>query len=638
MLFRSLLFLIVLESLILGGPCYAQFQGTISAGMISSSNVEGLDTSAPDRIVQPGISLQYLTQFSPVATYKLSASMNPYFYTQNNLHTYYSSQFGIGASYYLTNLQAIRAEANGSGVESVASLGKESNAQTTVASSNHTSQQASQTASSNDRPATSNEEGTSPADSLIVNATIDLYLVSGALDSLEFTGKDVGVLSDQRDSASQIISTLADLLDSLSFTQSVKEVSVSELKEIRPLIEHVLAGLKPRDRILLILDRSINDLEKAKPESDYLPTQSSLLPDSSSGLNMALLTDSWQRTTVISEPAATYQSDDEPPKAPIFTLIPATMPFRNLGAQDFDIPANLADAGATTFASSLQLPVTFEIRRDQPFYKIYNYSALTIEGTYENLPSHSTTLDLTYDLTNSTYFDDSIYSSIEHQIRLGTRTLLSQTTALFAEGIIGIKHYVTPLTVLPDSTNKLKRPSTVASSFFQYSLGLGLMHSISDAVLFGGLFTFSTNPTLRAYIDQIGNLSQRRATGISDDQYTYNLVRLMAFIQAKIFWGMMLNFDLSEEHRKYGSVVNRVTDRVTLLTGADRTERGVFTNFSLMKVFSFVDDRALSLFSDISVAGNIGYSAVSAFLPSGGNFPLYSYDDTEIGLTFSLGF
>ncbi len=642
MIFRSLLLVIVLESMIWAGPSYAQFQGTLSAGIISSSNVEGVDTSAPDRIFQPGITLQYLTQFSPVATYKFSASTTPYIYTQRDIHSYSATQLGIGASFYLSNIPSIRAEASLAGSEPVADSQSypDNSAQKTGTFSIPPTQQASQTGPSTEPIKSNAAEGSSTTDSLVATTTTALYLVSGALDSIQFKGKNAAVLSDQRDSASQIVSTLADLLDSLTFTQSVKEVSLGELRETRPLLEHVLSGLKQEDRILLLFAQAIKDLEKAYPESDFLPTQGSLEPDSSAISTQHTHTTSATRPVAptYSEPDSSDQSDDEPAKAPLFFLIAPTQAFRNLSAQDFDIPANLADAGATTFASNLQLPLTFEIRKNQPYYKIYDYSALTIEGTYEASPSQRTTLDLTYDLINSTYPNDSIYSSLENQLRIGVRTLLSQTTALLAEGIIGFKNYVTPLTVLPDSVNKLKRPSTVASSFFQYSLGLGLMHSIGDDVSFGGLFTFSTNPTLRAYVDQIGNLSQRRATGISDDQYTYNLMRLMAFVQAKIFMGMMLSLDLSGEHRKYGSVVNRTTDRITLLTGADRTERGLFTNVTLLKDFSFVNERALSLFNDISLSGSIGYSTVSALLPSGPRFPLYSYDDTEIGLSLSLGF
>jgi hypothetical protein len=639
-LFLFALFLIA-GSLLWSSPNYAQFSGSISGGITLSSNVEGIDTSAPDKIVQPGISLQYLTQFSPITTYKFSASIAPYIYTQTSNHTYYSMTFGLGSSFYLSNQQAIRAEweRGSSEAEPAPTAQTQSTSQTITSPTSAPPPSTSQSSTVRNTPTDSSTDAASSlADSLVANTTSALYLVSGGLDSMEFKGKNSEALSDRRDSASEIVSTLADLLDSLTFSQSEKEVALDEFKDVRLLIAQILSGSKQQERILLLFDQAVKYLNEAQPESDFMPTQGVVLPSGSTPELTPSPGHSTTNDTGINNDEPSETTDVAAPKAPIYTLISATQPFRTLGAQDFDIAADLTDRGATTFASSLQFPLSYEIRINQPFYKIYDYNALTFEGTFESSPSERTALDLTYDLISSSYPNDSVYTNVENQLRLGVRTLLSNSTSLLFEGILGLKKYSTPITTDTVGATKLKKPAAVPSSFFQYSLGTGLVHTIGQDVSVGGLFTFSTNPALRAYVDQIGNLSQRKTAGISDDQYTYNLTRLMGFIQAKVFWGIMLALDLSTEHRKYGSIVKKVSDLITQLTGADRTEIAFITNLGVTKDFTFEEDRALSLFNDIALTFSVGYTTVAAKLPSGALFPLYSYNDTEAGLSLAFGF
>ncbi len=623
---------------------FAQFSGTISAGLNASSNVDGVDTSSPDRILQPGLTLQYLTQFSPITTYTISFSTAPYLYTQTPDHSYSSTIFDAGGSFYLSNLKAIREESDQLSADAkpapVAQTRPSSQSGTPpIGSSPPTSSatSASQAQHANESTDSGDSDSSDLSDSLVANTTSALYLVSGALDSMEFKGKNGDALSDRRDSASELISTLADLLDSLTFSASVKEVTLDELKDVRPLLIQILAGSKQQSRVLQLFDDGVKYLNEAKPQSDFMPIQG-VVPTPSQPADGAPSTGSLQRPAIPSVKEPVQDEEEESPKAPTYTLISATQPFRTLGAQDFDIAENLTDQSATTFASSLQLPFSYEIRRNQPYYNIYDYNALTLEGTFESSPSEKTSLDLTFDYINSNYQNDSVYTNVEDQLRLGVRTLISHSTSLIFEGILGLKNYSTPLAVAPDSTNKLKKVATVPSSFFQYTFGAGIVHAAGESASFGMLFTISTNPVLRAYVDQLGKLSQRQAASTSDDQYTYNLSRAMVFVQDKIFWGLILAIDVAGEHRKYGSVVKKVTDNITRLSGADRTERSLIANAGLTKEFSFEDARALSLFTDIALTATLGYTTVAAQLPSGAAFPLYTYDDTEVGISLSLSF
>ena len=629
-------------------PARAQWSGQISLGGQTTNNVQDLDTLAPDRILMPAFELDYDLHPSAVSTITLTGAYSPEFYSVNPGLSYHETMFGATGVFYLTNQGAITREAKSQNAEDPLTLPDDSHFM--EFQENEIGPHPSFSAS-----ALSNADTLSNNDSLVELAVSALYTLSGELDSTDISPKgltktQIGEFEDMRDSISDVLSTIADLLDSAGYSESTSEVVVAELENIRAPLKRLMPRTKPFHTDPTLLNATIRLLKMAKPETDYLSTAAAPIAPSSAETKSVIAAIQKQAT---SEQDASEEEPETPP-APRITLIASDTRLRDFGYGDVEVHEDADDSDATTLATTLTIPVAFTTHSG------IHYSpadTLLYGGNFGGNPNDSREFDLggaleelldpnfslrgSYDYTRTAYPFDSVYANTENRFRLLSRFNIGGPFMLFPEASIGFRNYLTPLTVVDTITPaKGKKPAvvkslTAGSNFTQFSYGIGTAAIIGERWILGALVAFNNNPNLRAYVTTAAIVpgpkgkTVRAAVQIADDEYTYNLSRYSLFSNARIFWNLDFGTDFSYEHRVYGSEVG--PKGKTLSGGQGRTENDLFWNLSISHLFSF-DQRLIGAFNALQLGGLLQVSDVHA------SQPIYTYSGTNFSITATLGF
>ncbi len=648
--------------------------GSISLGGQATNNVQSLDTIAPDQILLPAFQLNYDVHLSGVSTISLTGSYSPNFYNLNPGLSFNETSIGATGVFYLSNQEAITSEEQ-----------ENSDAEPKIAHPSHLMRmeraiQAAERMAESVGPFSTREfapvhpaspSAQSKNDSLVDVAVTALYTLSGELDSTDISPKGiskdrVSELEDLRDSISEVISTIADLLDSAGYSESTAEVVVAELQGVRGPLLGLMPQTKPFHTDTVLLDVAIHALQKAKPETDFLPTAPTpSAPPGTSVESKQLIHSlaSVQTTIPAAEPAT--------PSASNVTLLTSSTRLRMFGYNDAIIHEDVEDSGATTMAAALTIPVAYTNHAGvhySPADTILfggNYGGnpndnktLTFGGAIEGLSSTNFSFRGSYDYTLDNFPFDSVYASTENRFTITPRLALGKTTALIGEAAVGFRQYLDPLIVSDsqlvrydttgyDTTRGAKgkiisiKPvikdikklvtRTAASNFQQYSYGLGIAEFLGERWVLGALMDFNYNPNLRAYVTnaQLATKKVRAAAQLADDEYTYNLSRYSIFSNARIFADLDFGLDLSYEHRLYGAAVG--PKGAVLYGDSSRTENGEFLNASLSKLFPF-ENRWIGVFNGLLLEAKLELADVVS------TEPLYSYTLINITLTTTLTF
>lgn len=622
-------------------PARAQWSGLVSLGGQVTNNVQDLDTTAPDRMLLPAFELGYDLHASAVSTITFMGDYSPEFYILNPGLSYNETMFGVTGVFYLTNQDAIAREATSLGTEK--ELG--------VPRSSHFVQFEKNESASfppfQPRSIPPPEDTLSKNDSLVDIAVSALYILSGELDSTEISSKGIPKLEvvkfeDLRDSISDVLSTIADLLDSTGYSESTAEVVLGELEKMHAQLNRLMPRTKSSGTNPSLLDAAIHSLKMAKPGADYLPTASSPIASSTMEAKSALAS------------LETVERPMEASTAPFITLISSETRLREFGYNEVEVQEDADDSDATTLATSLTIPVAFTnhsgVHYSSADTLLYggNFGGnpndsreLTFGGALEGLPTANFSLRGSYNYERTAYPFDSVYTNSENRFRLFSRFHIGGPFLLFPEASIGFRNYLTPLTVVDTiAPAKGKKPAlvktlTAGSNFTQFSYGIGTAATIGEHWILGGLIAFNNNPNLRAYvttaaITRTGKAKAvRTAVQIADDEYTYNLSRYTIFSNLRIFWNLDLGTDFSYEHRVYGSEVGPKGN--TFPGGQGRLENDRFWNASLSHLFLF-DDRLLGAFNALKLEALLQIADVTA------SQSIYTYSATNFMLTATLGF
>ncbi|HET6400512.1 MAG TPA: hypothetical protein VFH95_03855 [Candidatus Kapabacteria bacterium] len=630
-------------------PARAQWSGLVSLGGQATNNVQELDTIAPDRMLMPAFELDYDLHPSAVSTITLTGAYSPEFYSVNPGLSFNETMFGATGVFYLTNQEAITREAKSQSGEEQLNLPHNSHFmeyENNEIDPFHPIRPISSIPSQH--PLTSN-------DSLVDLAVSALYTLSGELDSTDISPKGISKaqvteFEDLRDSISDVLSTIADLLDSVGYSESTSEVVVGELENIRAPLKRLMPHTKPFHTDPTLLDAAIRFLKLAKPETDFLPTASAPIAPSSVETKSEIA--AVQKQAASEETAS--EEEEEAPPAPRITLIASDTRLREFGYGDVTVHEDADDSDATTLATSLTIPVAYTTHSGVHYSLgdtlLYggNFGGnpndsreLTFGGALEGLPSTNFSLRGSYDYTRTAYPFDSVYTNTENRLRLLSRFNIGGPFMLFPEASIGFRNYLTPLTVVDTITpakgkkTAVVKTLTAGSNFTQFSYGIGTAAIIGERWILGVLVAFNQNPNLRAYVTTAAiargpkGKTVRAAVQIADDEYTYNLSRYTVFSNARIFWDLDFGADFSYEHRVYGSEVGPKGN--TLPGGQGRTENDRFWNLSLSHLFSF-DQQLIGAFNALQIGGLLQVSNVNA------SQSIYTYSATNFTLSATLGF
>lgn len=642
----------------------AQLTGSVSLGAQATNNVQQLNTVAPDQILMPAIQLNYDVHPSGVTTISLIGSYTPNFYNLNPGLSFQETSIGATGLFYLSNQDAISAESLENEDESKPSHSSHLQRMENSYMKQFGSPMFSTFPISPPKHTSSSQQ--SKSDSLVDLSVSALYVLSGELDSTEISPKGiskdrVSELEDLRDSISDVISTIADLLDSAGYSESTAEVIVSELQGVRAPLLALMPQTKPFHTDPGLLDSAIRFLQQAKPETDFLPTapMPSAPPGASMETKQLVRSLTVIETTIPGAEAVTAS-------APNLTLLTSSTRLRMFGYNDAAIHEDVDDSGATTMAAALTVPIAYTDHAGvhySPADSLLfggNYGGnpndnkmLTFGAAVEGLTSTAFSLRGAYDFTHEEFPFDSVYSSTENRITLTPRLALGKSTMLIGEGAIGFKKYINPLVVIDtdvlkgdtigyDTVRGLKgriisikpilgKTLTAQSAFNQFSYGIGMAQLLGERWILGGLIDFNYNPNLRAYVTsaQLATKKVRAAAQVADDEYTYNLGRYTLFSNARIFADLNFGLDLSYEHRLYGAEVG--PKGAVLFGDSSRTENGEFLDASLSKLIPF-EDRWIGVFSGLLLETKLEWQNVVS------TEPIYSYQLTDITLTATLTF
>jgi len=659
--------LIFIFLLCLSNIASAQLSGSIGIGEEATNNVQSLDTTAPDHLLMPAFQLNYDWGLSGVSKLSFSGGYAPSFYAVNPGLSFNETIIGTTGLFYLSNQDAIAAEADAKVV------GGEINSR----HSSHFTEGGYDPMNQLMNPfwvgrplpiefrpnnQTKTDDPTSASDSIVDLAVSALYTLSGQLDSTDISSQgiskaQVSQYEDLRDSISDVLSSVADILDSTGYSESVLEIVIPELIQLRSPMARLMPQTKQSNSDPKLLESAISLLKQAKPQADFLP--SAPMPI---GPSIQSATDS--NAPPLKKPQAVvtnifHQAPKQETIAPTITLISSSTRLRQFGYSDVFVREDADDSGATTLATSLTIPVSFSTHTgisytpsdtllfggnyggDPNDSRIFSFGA-GIEG----LPSANFSIRGSYDYTRTVYAFDSAYTNTENRICLIPRIAVTNSFVLFPEASFGIRNYLDPIHIIDTITRVVAgkkdtttRKYTAGSIFTQFSFGLGGAGFLGGRWVVGALIAFNQNPNLRAYIStaafqQVRTKSNplktvRPAVQIADDEYTYNLGRYSLFSNARIFLDIDLGTDFSYEHRLYGSAIG--PKGYVLPGGQGRTEDCRFLNVSLSKLFPF-DDNLAGVFNSLLLECLVAYSDVSA------SDPFYSYNGTNLTLTANLNF
>jgi len=660
----ELLVALQLLALCVAPAAQAQWYGSLSLGAQATNNVQSLDTIAPDRILMPAFELNYDAHPSPVSTITLTAGYAPNFYAINPGLSFNATTVGATGLFYLTHQDAIAAAANTDDPEALhvpkSAKFQEWEPGLLPVPKVHTEKKM---------------ELVTRSDSLVDLAVSALYTLSGELDSTDISPNGISKaraseLEDTRDSISDVISTIADLLDSAGYSESTAEIVLEELQHLKPplaiIVAHAIPSQAPRSPSEPshpaasqlnpeLLDDAIELLGKAKPEADFLPSAASAItPSVSNPQAQKLLAE-------LAAPAAAEEAE-VPHPAPALTLVTSSTRIREFGYADADIRDDAEDSDATTLATTLTVPVSYATHSGVHYSPsdslLYggNFGGnpndnrqLSFGAALEGLTSDRFSLRGSYDFIEQAFPFDSVYTNTENRLTLTPRIALGTSTVLFGEAAIGFRKYLDPLvvTLSPAKYDTVHRPKkgdtvillkaavtqTAGSAFHQFSFGAGLAQFFGQEMVVGGLVAFNDNPNLRAYVTtaQITTgprgKALRAAAQIADDEYTYNLGRFTLFTDVRVWGGVDVGIDLSYEHRTYGSAVGPKGG----ILDSGRTEKGTFLDLSISKLFPF-ETRWLGVFNGLLLEAKLESADVTS------TQPIYSYSASNFLFTTTLNF
>ena len=674
-LYRSLLILFVL----LAGSetAMAQFAGSVGLGLGSTNNVQNLDTIAPDRMVLPAFEAAYTLWPGSGSKVQLAFVYSPNEYLINSPLSFTATTLSATTTLYLSNGDAIDAlHAAEVASASAAATHHFGSYQLTPWSAAPNLRTSFEPQAFEQDPVWVQTTTQETNDSLVALASSDLYTLSGELDSTDIapaglTKKQTAEFEDLRDSLSDAFSTIADLLDSTGYSESVSQIVLEELGDARPAMARLIAHVAPSTLQPWLLEATIQTLRSARPGSDYLATPPALTATPTVAASAPAITTpvtgvataapsgeartpapaSAPRPLVVSHPRAPEAS------APSLTLVSSLARFRDFGAQDVTIHEDVEDSDATTMAAAMTIPLSFSSHLGGPFS---NKDSALFGGIFpgnpndsrefatglsiEGLSSRRFSMRGAADYTRTTYAYDSIYSNSETRLSFVPRVAVSDGSVFFFEGALGFRNYLNPLELsaydtifAPGRSGKISKIDSAFkatnSSFSQYVLGLGFAQFIGERSVLGFVGSITRTPNLRAYITSAAVAAKKKkvraAVQVADDEYTYDLDRITVFNTDRIFYDLDLSIDGSYEHRLYGSAYGPGGKVIPGEKG--RKENGYFLNVSLGKVIP-LETPLMGVFRSVSLEGRMEYASVKA------SQTLYSYSASNLTATASLGF
>ncbi|MDP4220804.1 MAG: hypothetical protein Q8896_10230 [Bacteroidota bacterium] len=605
------------------GSLYAQFSGSLTLGAYRSTNVEGRDSATPDNVFNPGLELSYNWDLSHPTSIRFEADLSPNFYTQVPDRSFWKSVIGATGSFYLSDIEE----------EETPSEKK---------------QPGTGTAPPNSRlPLPIQKDSSKPV--IIIKkappdipkiASVKLALVSELMDSFEIDKKGLKadsaeIASDLKDSVSESILALSDILATEVYTESIAEVVADELSAQKKIFSEVPMQSSHKKDIMDYIDEVADLMKEGKPQTDILPVPKApaevesptpISPDAPAAKN-----------DLIAQALAHLQSESLESNvsgranAPIITLINSRTEFNEFGSSDIAIKEDLFPLSKRTLATLLTVPISLETQTNKDTYKVYSYSIFEIKPRLDLYSGKTFGFGVQYGYSRTSFPYDTVYVGTENKIRIDSRIELAPSVALALEAGIGIRKYDNPLQYVIQ-IGKNTRTITTGSNFSHYILGGALLFFPANRLTLGVATEITRSSSLRPYIlDLVTNRSSIGGSA-NDDEYSYELTRETFFSLWRIFWDINFALDISYENRQYANVeVPRRLQPKVQQSNVVRVDHGPQFGLNLSREFLF-DSRFISVFNSFTPSLDIQSASVTS------NVKTFNYKDVTTTLSFEFGF
>lgn len=566
--------------LLLPARTVAQIYGAAGLGITSSSNVAGLDSAVSDVIIDPSLILGYDWNLDHRFRLGLTTGLSLSQYTSNTERSSSSFFFGVTPTYYLLSTGTFFATVTIKDTSNVESSTKVE----------------------------------SVADRLL---KLENWIIT--------VRPKLPRMKNTLDSAQELIGVTRELLSTTSYTTSVKEIVLDELRAQLAAIEHhrslELANITREWKAL------IARLESIEEESDFLPTDELDIESEEEDAEIAQIL------------------QPQTPMAPLTTLSTTYQRFRSMGASDFYLLQDRGNMTERTIATSFSLPISWTRQINSATYENYSNDQLWASLRGSAMPSETLQFAGSFDLISTEYPADLVYSNLEWRLRGSGKIVLSDHALVGLELGYGVRNYSNPLTIPVGPSGPRQSHITVDSMFSQLHAGAWYQYIVSERLVVGGVVAAAISPELSAYVTTLDRFEDAGradgSLGVADEEYNYNLLSISAFLNSNPIEEIETTLDLSYQLRSYGAVdlgtVRNQAGNVEIqrliasAANAERTENWIIARVGASRLFLF-DDRVLSIFSGIGLDASLTYNTVRASVST------YTYDNTSVTLSAAAYF
>lgn len=622
---------------------HAQFSGSISLGGYHTTSADasttstGKDTSTPDNVINPILDLIYNWNISDPSQVKFEFSFSPNVFTTFPARSFNKTTLGATGNFYLSDVDEKQKPAP------IVPL--------------HDSLKSQPEKKSGPQEQTFSPD-TGKSVIIIKPARIEtsqiiagkLTALSGLLDSFDYDEKGLSedssdAASDLKDSVSESVLALSEILTSEVFTESIASVLLSESEDQKKIFSQVPMEAAHKKEINDSFDSIIILLKGAKPQSDILPVPKPKVEAEVAGPTPA--TAPSEKNDLITQALAHLQSEDKEAgavkseNAPVLTLINTQTEFKDLSSQDILLKEDINPLTKKMLATELSVPVTYEVQSNRDTYKSYGYSQFEIAPRLDLYAGKNFAFAVTYDLTTIQFPYDSVHvnDGTENKFRFDTRIQAAPIFVISADGGVSSKNYSNPLKYYVPAVGKQDKLVTTASSYSHFFLGGGLMFFPANRFTFSLAGAITRSSSLRPYLvdsTRAALLGRTRVGGIqNDDQYSYQLSRASIFSLWRIFYDIDFSFDYAYETREYSSqqlarVATKINPHPKPVT-VKRTDSGPLIGFGLKKEILF-DSRLASIFDSFTPSFDVQSTNYTSTIK------LFSYKDVTSTLSLEFGF
>lgn len=569
---------------------YAQFSGLVILGANHSTNVTGTDTSSGDIIYTPAISLQYKIPFSKLFSLTVQGDASPSIYTETPDLSYNKYHLSAIGKWYLSENPVVYPVDNSVQLQSHSST-------------------------SSSKPKSDSSKVTKkPTQSLTFEDSVKQVANSLAALSQRLDALSVGNKSSIKDSLSESLSAIAEILSEESYTESVRSVVIDELAADEALLSQMPIALPLKDSVAKILRNTKRVLDRGNSQADLFPVPEPAIEDGEDETpnNTSVLTASHLQTRF----------------APIITLVDASTDLWEFGSLDISTKEELYWRTPLTLGTLLTIPVEFSQQTNRDIYKEFTYSQFEFTPRLTFYPADNIGLGVMYNFSSNYYPNDSLFTYREHRFRVDATFGIGSSWVIGIQGGISLRDYPHPRSDTVRVVRLIVTKGTENFSQEQFGLTSTFLLSQNLSIGFGGAVTRSTE--LRSYLID-ARLGRSPVGGkASDDEFSYKLSKGFLYLTSNIFWDLDLSIDLSYEERLYGTGVNRKLNQ-NLESKLTRTDHGTAVSAELSRDFYF-DEPWLSIFDAFTPQLGVQYQNYTSTIA------LFTYNDLAISLSVSALF